>query len=216
MPITFNYPVVQGPIKDADGNEVESLNINGDNFIITLSDGTLTRPKCAILDPANEGNEQHTVALIGHFGGRDEGQWPTQIRVVGGLKLNNIDTQKYIKAAGLKLDFATGGTEWEMGLKQYGYGMSYNSGLVMLKAWMYPFTEKGETAENHCRIDFPSTTHVIKILFNGGVSVDGYHPLIPSDTRFFTIYKPRGQTVLWNKFKGLADLGTDDMWKTWP
>lgn len=55
----------------------------------------------------------------------------------------------------------------------------------MLKAWMYAMpgdTEKGDTAGNHCKIDFPSTTHVIKILFNGGVSKDGYHPLIPSDT----------------------------------
>jgi len=57
----------------------------------------------------------------------------------------------------------------------------------MLKAWMYPFTTKGETAENHCRVDFPSTTHVIKVMFNGGVSVDGLHPLIPSDVRFFSV-----------------------------
>jgi hypothetical protein len=128
--------------------------------------------------------------------------------------LRNTDTNNDIKAAGLKLDRATGGTEWEMGNTQYGHGLSYNSGLVMLKAWMYPFTEKGDTAMNHCRNDFPSTTHVIKILFNGGISTDGIHPLIPSDTRFFTIMKSRGRTLLWNKFKGLADLGTDpDIWK---
>jgi hypothetical protein len=65
MPVTFNYPVRQ-----------ETLDVNGDNFIITLADGTMTRPKCAILDPANEGNELHTVALIGHFGTREEGGWP--------------------------------------------------------------------------------------------------------------------------------------------
>jgi hypothetical protein len=62
--------------------------------------------------------------------------------------------------------------------------MSYQSGLVMLKAWMYAMpgaTEKGDTAGNHCKIDFPSTTHVIKVMFNGGISKDGYHPLIPSD-----------------------------------
>lgn len=70
MPVTFNYPVIQ-----------ETLDINGNNFIITKSDGTLTRALCAFLDPANEGNELHTVALIGHFGGRNEGQWPNQIRI---------------------------------------------------------------------------------------------------------------------------------------
>lgn len=92
--------------------------------------------------------------------------------------------------------------------------MAYDSGLVMLKAWMYPFTEKGETDLNHCRNDFPSTTHVIKILFNGGFTTDGIHPLVPDDTRFFTVMKSRGETLLWNKFLGLADLGTDpDMWK---
>lgn len=132
------------------------------------------------------------------------------------MKLRNIDTQADIKAAGLKLDRATGGTEWEMGNIQYGHGMSYESGLVMLKAWMYPYTNKGETAENDCRKDFPSTTHVIKVMFNGGISTDGYHPLIPSDTRFFNVVKSRGRTLLWNKFLGLADLGVDEVWKTWP
>jgi len=46
MPVTFNYPVRQ-----------ETLDVNGDNFIVTLADGSMTRPKCAILDPAGEGNE---------------------------------------------------------------------------------------------------------------------------------------------------------------
>jgi len=103
-----------------------------------------------------------------------------------------------------------------MGEEQYGHGLSYESGLVMLKAWLYPFSDVGETAENHCKVDFPSTTHVIKVMFNGGVSTDGYHPLIPSDTRFFSILKARAVPLLWNKFLGVADLGTDDMWKTWP
>ena len=78
-----------------------------------------------------------------------------------------------------------------MGNKQYGHGLAYDSGLVMLKAWMYPFTTKGEydlnkslnaNSENHCRVNFPSTTHVIKVMFNGPVSKDGYHPIIPTDT----------------------------------
>jgi hypothetical protein len=46
MPVTFNYPV-----------KYDTLDINGNNFIVTLADGTFTRPVCAILDPANEGNE---------------------------------------------------------------------------------------------------------------------------------------------------------------
>jgi len=62
MPTTFNFPVVY-----------ESLDIDGGDFRITMSDGTFTKPVCAFLDPANEYNEGHTVTIIGHFGGREEG-----------------------------------------------------------------------------------------------------------------------------------------------
>lgn len=86
----------------------------------------------------------------------------------------------------------------------------------MLKAWAYEFSEVGETAKNHCRVDFPSTTHVVKILFNGQITKDGIHPLVPSDTSYFTVMKARGATLLFNRFVGLADLGTDELWKTWP
>lgn len=84
----------------------------------------------------------------------------------------------------------------------------------MLKAWMYPITQRGETALNSCTVDFPSTTHVIKVMFNGGFTIDGIHPLVPDDTRFFTILKKRAEKLLWNKFLGLADLGTNtEIWK---
>lgn len=86
----------------------------------------------------------------------------------------------------------------------------------MLKAWAYEFSELGETAGNHCRVDFPTTTHVIKVLMNGQITKDGIHPLIPSDTGLFTVMKARGATLLFNRFIGLADLGTDELWKTWP
>ena len=46
MSVTFNFPVIQN-----------SLDINGDNFVVTLADGSFVRPKCVLLDPANEGNE---------------------------------------------------------------------------------------------------------------------------------------------------------------
>lgn len=70
--------------------------------------------------------------------------------------------------------------------------MSYEAGPVMLKSWLYPITQKGETAENSCTVDFPSTTHVIKVMFNGPVTTDGIHALLPSDTRFFNVILPRG------------------------
>lgn len=56
-----------------------------------MSDNTFTRAKCAILDPATEGNEGHSVSIIGHFGGRTTDTAPTQIRIVGDLKLRKTD-----------------------------------------------------------------------------------------------------------------------------
>lgn len=84
MPTTFNFPV-----------QYETLDINGDDFVVTLADGTFTRPVCAILDPAFEPSEMHTVALVGHFGGRDEGTWPSAIEVVEDtLKLYDNENKK--------------------------------------------------------------------------------------------------------------------------
>ena len=76
MPTTFNFPVVQS-----------SLDINGRDFIVTRADGSTTRPVCAFLDPAIEGNECHTVTLMGHFGGRKEEESPVAIFVEGNIKL---------------------------------------------------------------------------------------------------------------------------------
>lgn len=88
----------------------------------------------------------------------------------------------------------------------------------MLRAWMYAFSDTGETGLNDCKKDFPTTTHVIKILFSGKVTKDGYHPFVPSDTSFFTInYTPPSiSTLLWSKFIGIADTGTGDLYKTYP
>lgn len=64
----------------------------------------------------------------------------------------------------------------------------------MLRAWLFEFSTlgEGEMFPNHCGIEFPATTHVIKILFNGGFTKNGIHPLVPSDTSLFTVMLPRG------------------------
>jgi len=78
--------------------------------------------------------------------------------------------------------------------------MEWTSGLVMLKAWAYQFTTKGEGSwpaytANHCHVDFSDTTDVIKILFNGGFSRDGIHSILPNNTDLFTIYNTDGTTI---------------------
>jgi hypothetical protein len=105
---------------------------------------------------------------MGHFGGRTDETAPLSIEVTTGLKLFNNIEQKVISANGLKLERTTGDKVWKVGQTQYGYSMSYLSPLVMLKSWTYPFSTVGETIQNHCQVEFPETTHVIKILFNGG------------------------------------------------
>jgi len=45
---------------------------------------------------------------------------------------------------------------------------------------------------------------------------DGIHPLIPTDKSYFTITKTDGNVLDASMFLGLADLGWDDSWKTYP
>lgn len=88
MPTTFNFPVIQ-----------ETLDVNGDDFLIRRADGSYTRPVCAMLAPADEGNEGHTVTLIGYFGGRSYGTSPLSIQVTSAtLKLNDNVNSKHILA----------------------------------------------------------------------------------------------------------------------
>ena len=90
----------------------------------------------------------------------------------------------------------------------------------MLKSWIYEFSTVGESTRyvNHCQTLFPETSHVIKILFNGGFTKNGVHPLIPTDTDLFTIFLKDGSTLKSTEFLGLADLGkgTDQSYKEYP
>jgi len=171
------------------------------------------------LDPAIEKNEGHTVSLIGHFGGRSEKDWPKCIHVASeNLKLFDIFNNKEIPAVGLALLRTDGARPWTQGETQYGESMEYTSSLVMLKAWVYKFSTIGEdmSAQNHCQVNFRTTTHVIKILFNGGFTRDGVHSLLPTDTSLFTINLKDGRILTSKEFIGLADLGFagDETYKT--
>lgn len=98
----------------------------------------------------------------------------------------------------------------------------------MLKAWGYEFSLVGEDLhsgwENHCRVRFPETTHVVKVMINGGPSKDGIHSLLPTDIDIFTIWKveqlkkpnKKNQVCITDDkgvnpcLLGLADLGYTD------
>ena len=53
------------------------------DFQITRADGSKTNPVSVFLAPADEPNECHTVAMIGHFGGRESSEWPKSVEIVG-------------------------------------------------------------------------------------------------------------------------------------
>lgn len=118
MHTTFNFPI-----------EYKSLNIDGDDFLIEIGRGdgkTMSRPVCAIIDPASEPNELHTVTLIGEFGGRSAAQWPSKITVVGDLKLFDNVNGKIVSAKGLTLERGTD-TAWTDDSPQYTYSLSYDA-----------------------------------------------------------------------------------------
>lgn len=83
----------------------------------------------------------------------------------------------------------------------------------MLKAMSYATigaADVGDTENNFCQIDFPGSSHVIKVIFNGGMTSDGVRSLLPSDTDMFTLTNKDGQDVS-SQLIGLADLGTPDV-----
>lgn len=87
----------------------------------------------------------------------------------------------------------------------------------MLQAWGYEFTDLGEQHKNHCRRQYPTTTHVVKVLFSGPPTTDGVHPLTPEDVALFTVGRGPDadqarvitDVLQSSRFLGLADLGTN-------
>ena len=61
---------------------------------------------------------------------------------------------------------------------------------------------------NHCRVLFPKTTHRLRLLFDGGVTIDGHRPITPDRTDLFQLLDSRGVSLPSGVVLGLADLGT--------
>lgn len=105
---------------------------------------------------ANSANELQSLALLGDAGGW--GNRATGLEVVGPLML--------IAPNGTKVS--------AQGTSYMGPAMNYSKGVFLLDARYEAFTTAGETIlhddtyPNHCRVLFPSTTHRIRLLFNGG------------------------------------------------
>lgn len=64
--------------------ELDPSTVVAEHFIISRGDGLRSRPKEALLSPANEGDENRTVLLVGDFGAPDD-RPPTHVSVSGAL-----------------------------------------------------------------------------------------------------------------------------------
>jgi hypothetical protein len=63
----------------------------------------------------------------------------------------------------------------------------YDSGPLLLAATLAPFSGLGETTiggaqyPTHCGVAFPATTHVVQLVWSGGVTRDGVNSFVPGE-----------------------------------
>jgi hypothetical protein len=87
----------------------------------------------------------------------------------------------------------------------------------MLDARLEPFSTSGETLHagirdqgqfpNHCHVNYPETTHRVRTLWGGGVTLDGNRPITPDRTDLFNLTDAAGAVLSASSVLGLADLG---------
>ena len=190
-PVTFSLPVDMSTVK-------------AEYFQWTLSDGRTNVAECATTNgrPAGEPNELQTIAIIGDAGG-----WSTatitKMSIIGPLML--------VQPNGTKVS--------AQGLEYVGPSLSWSNGCVLLDARLEVFSTTGETLKgklfppttgefpNHCRVNFPTTTHRIRMLWNGGVSHDGRRSVNPDEINLFRVNDATGAELPAASILGLADLG---------
>jgi len=96
LPVVFSHPVLPP-------------NLNGSDFRVTLSDGSVVTPQTAALAPNLEFNERQTVVLVGEFGNRlQPGEpgalYPSLVTVVNdGSPLEVLTSNGPVSAVGLRV-----------------------------------------------------------------------------------------------------------------
>jgi len=189
MPIVFNFPLKEAPAKEA--------------IEVSLSDGSTVTPDCVMLSPANEDNELDTLLIIGQFGdGAKDTVRPTQVSVVGSILLVVPDGE--VDAKGV-----TFANEGDMNYVRSSVRLSY------ARMWDVSDFEEGThyplwplpsgTYPNTCKVLYPSTSHVIRMAFSGGITLDGVTSVQPSSPGIFTVRGSSSQEEI--PYLGLADLG---------
>ena len=189
MPVVFNFPLKETP--------------NNMAIEVTLSDGSTSIPDCMMLGPANEHNEKDTLLLLGQFGdGALNTVHPVQISVVdtvilvtpdgevdaNGIIYRNEDDMNYMISS-VRLTYSR---MWDVSV--FSEGTRYPT--WPLPSMVYP---------NTCEVLYPSTTHVIRMAFSGGISLDGVNSVLPITKGIFTVLSSSKSEEI--PYLGLADLG---------
>ena len=188
IPVVFNFPLEERPAREA--LEVE------------LSDGSVVSPVCVMLGPANERNELDTLLILGHFGdGRADTVRPARVTVVSDFSLRGPAGP--LSALGLSYD----------NQDDFHYPTS-TVRLTSAKLWSVETNPEDFPAPswplpssvypNHCGALYPSTSHVVRATFSGGVTTDGVSSVLPANTNIFSLASPQHGALT---YLGLADLG---------
>ena len=172
MPLVFSYPVLP-----------TTLDPDGSDFEVVLSDGSIVAPLVASLAPNLEHNERQTVLLIGDFGNRiepgsNDSRYPVSVRVVNdNTPLQLLSAQGPVDAVGLEI------------ASQNPYVVGNGPKVVAAKLNYYsPLGEGGPAAvgaasTNNDGADLygESAQYRLRLYTSAGFSPDGIASLLPGD-----------------------------------
>ena len=188
IPLVFNFPLEGRPSREA--LEVE------------LSDGSVVSPVCVMLGPANEANELDTLLLLGHFGdGRADTLRPARVSVVSDFSLRGPAGP--LSALGVSYtnqeDFLYPTSTVRLTSAKL-WDVEVNPEDFPAPTWPLP----SSVYPNHCGALYPTTSHVLRATFSGGVTTDGVSSVLPTNRNIFSLTSPQHGALA---YLGLADLG---------
>ncbi len=179
MPLVFSFPVLPS-----------SLDADGSDFEVTLSDGTTVTPQIAGLLPNLEYNERQTVVIDGDFGNRitpgsPGAKYPISVAIVNdGTPLQMIGRSGPVNAVGLSIDSSN----------SYVAG----NGPRLVSAKLNRYSDLGEggpvgvgsASQHNSGSDSygDQAQYRFRLYTSAGFSPDGIASLMPNDfSRFFQL-----------------------------
>ncbi|WP_114993186.1 DUF4114 domain-containing protein [Synechococcus sp. UW179A] len=179
MPLVFSFPVLPS-----------SLDADGSDFEVTLSDGTTVTPQIAGLLPNLEYNERQTVVIDGDFGNRitpgsPGARYPISVAIVNdGTPLQMIGRSGPVSAVGLSIDSSN------------SYVAGNGPRLVSAKLNLYSDLGEGgpvgvgAASQHNSGSDSygDQAQYRLRLYTSAGFSPDGIASLMPDDfSRFFQL-----------------------------